>query len=72
MNDKTASDSDKPAGRPLLPKPSGIKPPSKQSALPKITRICDTHEKKAELPQEATPKKVEMNRKISLISIIFE
>lgn len=40
-----------------VPKPSGIRPPSSISSLPKVTRICTNHEKKPDLPIAATPKK---------------
>ena len=43
----------------LIPKPSGIKPPSSIPSLQKVSRICSSHDKKPELPVAATPKKSE-------------
>ena len=52
MGEKSES-SEKLAGT-LIPKPSGIKPPA---AVPKVSRMCEHHDKKPDLPTAATPSK---------------
>lgn len=57
MSDKSELDSGEKASG--IPKPSGIKPPIASGSAHRINRICAGHDKKAELPGDATPTKSE-------------